>query len=64
MIKSYYFFLPLIFGTLVSAQEISGTELLNKTIDYHDPNNSWSSFKGNLDITMSTPDGKVKGSVS
>ncbi len=45
---------------MISAQDISGIELLDKAIDYHDPNNNWSSFKGNLGITMSTPDGKER----
>ena len=57
MMKSYCILLLLFFGTLVSAQELSGVELLNNAIDYHDPTGSWPSFKGKLAITMSTPDG-------
>ena len=37
------------------SQEISGRQLLEKTIEYHDPNNNWKSFKGKLYITMETP---------
>lgn len=48
--------------SIVSAQELSGIELLNKAIDYHDPSGSWTSFKGQLGITMSTPDGKKRKS--
>jgi len=44
----------------LSAQLLSGHELLDKAISYHDPNDSWSSFKGNLGVTMSTPDGKER----
>ncbi|TMM58715.1 hypothetical protein FEE95_04600 [Maribacter algarum] len=44
----------------LSAQLLSGEELLDKAISYHDPNNSWSSFKGNFGVTMSTPDGKER----
>jgi hypothetical protein len=32
------------------AQEITGLDLVNKTIQYHDPNNNWSHFKGKLFI--------------
>ncbi|MEP3208247.1 MAG: DUF6503 family protein [Maribacter sp.] len=42
------------------SQELTGIQLLDKAIAYHDPNNSWSSFKGNLGVTMSTPDGKKR----
>lgn len=57
-----YFFLCLtLYIPLVSfSQELTGPQLLDKTINYHDPNNNWSSFKGNLDITMRTPDGKER----
>lgn len=57
-----YFFLGL--AALVSlvsiGQELSGSQLLEKTINYHDPDNNWNSFKGNLGITMSSPDGKER----
>lgn len=57
-----YFFLCL--AMLISlasfGQELTGSQLLEKAISYHDSNNSWNSFKGNLGITMSTPDGKER----
>lgn len=57
-----YFFLC--FAILISffsfGQELNGEQLLDKAISHHDPNNTWSSFKGNLDVTMSTPDGKER----
>lgn len=40
----------------ISAQEITGNQLLEKTIAHHDPHGTWSIFKGNLQITMQTPD--------
>jgi hypothetical protein len=47
--------------SLVSfSQELTGSQLLDKSIDYHDPNGNWSSFKGNFTVTMSTPDGKER----
>lgn len=57
-----YFFLCLtLLSTLHSfGQELTGDQLLNKAIEYHDPNSNWSSFKGNLSITMRTPDNKER----
>ena len=37
------------------SQEISGSGLLEKTIQYHDPDGKWESFKGVLWVTMETP---------
>ncbi|MFD0796065.1 DUF6503 family protein [Maribacter chungangensis] len=36
-------------------QELSGSELLAKAIAHHDPNGNWSTFKGALTVTMTTP---------
>jgi len=36
-------------------QEITGDELLKKAIQFHDPNNNWSTFNGELFVTMETP---------
>ena len=37
------------------SQELSGPELLDNAITYHDSNNAWATFKGTLNITMETP---------
>jgi len=55
----------LIFSTFLSlgsvlAQEITGEQLLDRAIDYHDPNGKWKSFKGRLQVTMTTPDKKQR----
>lgn len=57
-----YFFLctALLISFVSLSQELTGSQLLEKTINYHNPNNTWTSFKGNLAITMSTPDGKER----
>ena len=57
-----YFFLCLVaLIPLVSlGQELTGSQLLEKGIGYHDSNNTWNSFKGNFGITMSTRDGKER----
>jgi hypothetical protein len=43
-----------------SAQEITGLDLVKKTIQYHDPNNNWSHFKGKLFIEMKMPNGNQR----
>lgn len=52
----YTFLLLLVFCyTPTTAQQLSGPELLEKAITYHDPNGNWHKFKGQLNITMQTP---------
>ena len=36
-------------------QEITGKELLEKAIKFHDPNGNWEAFNGTLFVTMETP---------
>ncbi|WP_369828561.1 hypothetical protein [Flavobacterium sp. ALD4] len=38
-----------------SAQEISGEQLLEKAIHYHDPKGNWDQFKGKLSLGMKGP---------
>lgn len=40
---------------LLVSQEISGSLLLEKTIQYHDFNHQWKTFKGEFDIEMEMP---------
>jgi hypothetical protein len=40
-----------------SAQEISGKQLLEKAIHYHDPKGNWDHFQGTLSVGMSSPNG-------
>lgn len=51
----YFLFLLLLCSTTTKAQKITGEQLLEKAIQYHDPNNKWTSFQGQLSITMETP---------
>lgn len=37
------------------AQELSGSDLLDKSIAYHDPNNQWSTFAGELKLLFTGP---------
>lgn len=47
-------------GIIGNAQQLSGEQLLEKTIQYHDSNNAWKSLHGKFNITMNTPDGKER----
>ena len=47
--------LAVAFTSVCFSQQISGEELLEKAIRYHDPNNNWPSFNDTLFITMKTP---------
>lgn len=51
-----------IFNTIHS-QSLTGKELLEKTISYHDPNGKWESFNGDLSITMEIPNSTKRESV-
>lgn len=45
------------FLTMTSfSQELSGEQLLDKAIAYHDPNGVWPVFQGAFTVTMTTPD--------
>ena len=56
-------FLLLISFNNIQAQEITGQELLAKTIEFHDPNGHWSAFVSNLKMTETRPNGTDRSSV-
>ncbi len=37
------------------SQDITGSELLDKAINYHDPAGNWNTFNGTFNVTMETP---------
>ncbi len=39
----------------VSSQSLTGLQLLEKAISYHDPNSNWTTFNGVFNVTMETP---------
>ncbi len=46
----------LLFYSIVTfSQELTGKELLDKAIEYHDPNGNWTTFNGTLNVTMTIP---------
>ncbi len=53
--KKPIFFLFLSFIFQLQAQNLTGKQLLEKAIQYHDPNGNWETFKGTLFVTMKTP---------
>ncbi|MCB4799816.1 DUF6503 family protein [Neotamlana laminarinivorans] len=46
----------LLFSLVVFSQDITGTELLDKAIAYHDPEGNWETFSDSLKITMDIPE--------
>ena len=55
MFKKTLFVSTLFFHVFCFGQNLTGEELINKSIEYHDPNNNWARFIGDLNITMETP---------
>ena len=53
--KKLLLFLAVTLSVQSFGQQLTGTQLLDKAIQYHDPNGNWDSFKGRLFITMETP---------
>lgn len=53
--KSLITLLFLLSSSTIFSQEITGNQLLAKAIQFHDPNNNWATFKGELLVTMETP---------
>jgi hypothetical protein len=47
----------------IFAQEITGNQLLEKAIQFHDPNGNWETFRGELFVTMETPKGTPRKSI-
>ena len=46
-----------IYSQTLPSQEISGPQLLKKSIAHHDPNGAWAKFKGGLHLTENRPNG-------
>lgn len=52
----------LLFSTAVISQTLSGNDLLDKAIAYHDPYGGWPAFNGTLAISMVMPEGQARES--
>jgi hypothetical protein len=57
-----FLLLILTLNTPAIAQNLTGTELLDKAIAYHDPNGNWESFKGTLKVIMEAPNNTFRKS--
>lgn len=61
--KNLYIITVLLFSfQSLAAQELTGKALLEKTINYHDPNQNWSTFNGEFLVTMETPNNPIRES--
>ncbi|MGB5553133.1 MAG: DUF6503 family protein [Flavobacteriaceae bacterium] len=52
--------IALLFTLSTYSQQLTGQQLLEKAIQYHDPNGKWQRFNGTLEVTMTTPDKKQR----
>jgi hypothetical protein len=53
--KNWTLFFLLLISMSSFSQEISGDELLEKAIQFHDPNGNWETFEGSFLVRMETP---------
>ncbi|MFY7671869.1 DUF6503 family protein [Tenacibaculum sp. MEBiC06402] len=56
MTRNIFFFVFVITFSISYAQQLTGKQLLDKSIQYHDPNGNWATFNGTLKVTMTIPD--------
>ncbi|WP_405399826.1 DUF6503 family protein [Maribacter sp. Asnod2-G09] len=61
--KYIILFTVLLTGIYNHAQEISGNELLERAIAFHDPEDNWPTFKGKMLIEMENPKGSPRSTV-
>ncbi len=57
MIRSHTIGCIIVFALFsgISLAQISGSELLQKAIDFHDPDGNWNNFQGAFEVTMQSP---------
>ena len=53
--RYFFLFFALQVNILAFGQEISGQQLVEKAIAFHDPNDNWKSFNGEMLIEMESP---------
>lgn len=53
--KNLLIIVALLFSMQSFSQQLTGKQLLEKAIKFHDPNGNWETFKGQLFVTMETP---------
>ena len=63
MIRYFLIFISLQFSFAAYSQELTGNQLLEKSIEYHDPNGKWKNFKGKMSITMKSPNAEDRNTL-
>ncbi|MEM8927771.1 MAG: DUF6503 family protein [Bacteroidota bacterium] len=58
-----FFFIVFLLNQPLLAQQLTGPEVLDKAIAFHDPNGIWPSFIGTLQVTMETPSSSERHSI-
>ncbi len=58
----FFFLIVLCISQSILAQESTGPEVVDKAIAFHDPNGTWASFTGTLNVTMETPNSSERRS--
>jgi len=61
--KSALAFIFLCFTLNCLSQNFTSSQLLEKAIDYHDPNSNWQSFNKTFTVVMTTPTAPIRTSV-
>ena len=56
MIRAILLFIFAVTFSISYSQELTGKALLDKAIQYHDPNNNWSTFNGSFKVRMTIPE--------
>lgn len=63
MTRYFFLLLTLNVSIAVFGQDLTGEQLLEKTISFHDPDENWKSFKSKMLIEMETPNGSLRSTV-
>ena len=62
MINKFIFLVIILISNNLFSQEITAKELLKNAINFHDPMNNWTDFKGSFIVKMFTPDQRIRES--
>ena len=63
MKKSFTILLVVLSISQFFGQEMTGLQLLEKAIKFHDPNGNWATFSGTFNVTMKTPTKSDRNSI-
>ena len=63
MTRYFYILIALLLNLSAFSQDLTGHQLLEKAISYHDNLGNWKTFKGKLAVTMNTPNSSDRNSI-